>query len=488
MVATTDQIGSTASVLAQEAGLSRELSTRQMSMIAIGGAIGTGLFLGSSLAVHTAGPAVIACYFLGAGLALLLMGTLSEMAVAHPTAGSFGIYAELYIGRWAGFVVRYTYWACQSIAIGGEATAVAIYCRWWFPQVPPWVWIVLFSLLLVSVNASGVGNFGEFEYWFAMVKVVAILAFIAFGVIVLAGILPSAPHLGLQNFTQSRFFPNGLLGMWIAMCFVIFSYIGTEVVAVTAGEARKPEQAIPRAMRSMVFRLIFFYIASMIVLIGVVPWQSIQPGAEVTASPFVTVFRLMRIPAATHLMNFVVLTAALSSMNCDLYLSTRMIFSLARGGYAPAALGSVTRTGVPLPALLTSTLGLLIATLVAILYPASAYVYLFGIALFGGLFVWMMIFITHLFFRRAWEANGGRRLPVRMIGYPYMSLLGAVVVVAIIVTTWWVPGMRPTILAGVPWLAFLSVAYWLHGRATTAGPAPTTSNGGNLMAQDGSTG
>ena len=187
-------------------------------------------------------------------------------------------------------------------------------------------------------------------------------------------------------------------------------------------------------------------------------------------------------------MNFVVLTAALSSMNCDLYLSTRMIFSLARGGYAPAALGSVTRTGVPLPALLTSTLGLLIATLVAILYPASAYVYLFGIALFGGLFVWMMIFITHLFFRRAWEANGGRRLPVRMIGYPYMSLLGAVVVVAIIVTTWWVPGMRPTILAGVPWLAFLSVAYWLHGRATTAGPAPTTSNGGNLMAQDGSTG
>jgi len=251
----------------------------------------------------------------------------------------------------------------------------------------------------------------------------------------------------------------------MAMCFVIFSYIGTEVVAVTAGEAAKPDEAIPRAMKSMVFRLIFFYIAAMIVLVGVVPWQSIQPGADVTASPFVTVFRLMHVPAATHLMNFVVLTAALSSMNCDLYLSTRMMFSLARAGYAPAGLGKVTHRGVPLPALLLSTLGLGVATVVAILYPATAYVYLFGVALFGGLFVWMMIFITHLFFRRAWDARGNRRLPVRMIGYPYTSILGAVMVAAIIATTWWVPGMRPTILSGLPWLVFLTIAYWARRRS-----------------------
>jgi len=462
---TLNQAAATASVLTKESGLARELSTRQMAMIAIGGAIGTGLFLGSSLAVHTAGPAVLVCYLLGAGIALLLMGTLSEMAVAHPTAGSFGVYAELYLNRWAGFVVRYTYWACQCIAIGGEATAVAIYCRWWFPQVPPWAWIVLFSLLLVGLNATGVGNFGEFEYWFAMIKVVAILAFIGFGAIVLFGLIPGEPHPGLSNFTSGSFFPNGASGMWMAMCFVIFSYIGTEVVAVTAGEAQKPDQAIPRAMKSMVFRLIFFYLAAMVVLVGVVPWQSIQPGADVTASPFVTVFRLMRVPAATHLMNFVVLTAALSSMNCDLYLSTRMMFSLARGGYAPSALGKLTRLGVPLPAQLSSTIGLAIATVAAIRYPASAYVYLFGIALFGGLFVWMMIFITHLSFRRAWEARGNRRLPVRMMGYPYTSILGALAVAAIITTTWWVPGMRPTILAGLPWLALLTIAYWLFGRA-----------------------
>ncbi|MGH8337077.1 MAG: amino acid permease, partial [Gammaproteobacteria bacterium] len=176
-------------------------------------------------------------------------------------------------------------------------------------------------------------------------------------------------------------------------------------------------------------------------------------------------FRLMRIPAATHVMNFVVLTAALSSMNCDLYLATRMIFSLSRGGYAPRGLGRVTAKGVPLPALLLSTTGLVIATVVAILYPSSAYVYLFGIALFGGLFVWVMIFVTHIFFRRAWAARGGRRLPVRMIGYPYTSVLGAVLVTAIITTTWWVPGMRATILSGLPWLAFLTVAYLFWRRA-----------------------
>src|SRR3954470_4901782 len=217
MTDTTQEHG--AAVLANEEGLSRELSTRQMAMIAIGGAIGTGLFLGSSLAVHTAGPAVLICYLLGACIALLLMGALSEMAVAHPTAGSFGVYAELYINGWAGFVVRYTYWACQCIAIGGEATAVAIYCRWWLPQVPPWAWIVLFSLFLLAVNAAGVKNFGEFEYWFAMIKVVAILAFIIFGVIVISGVLPSAPRTNLANFHRDQFFANGFSGIWMAMCF-----------------------------------------------------------------------------------------------------------------------------------------------------------------------------------------------------------------------------------------------------------------------------
>src|ERR1700675_1455506 len=323
--------------------LSRQLASGQIGMIAIGGAIGTGLFLGSSLAVRVAGPGVIFSYLIGAVLALLLMGALSEMAVAHPTAGSFGVYAELYVNRWAGFVIRYTYWAVQCIAIGGEAVAVSIYCQWWFPGTPKWIWIVGISIALICVNARSVGNFGSFEYWFSMIKVVAIVFFVIFGLVLLTGLGPM-PAIGLRNYTaHGGFLPTGLKGVWMAMVFVIFSYIGTEVVAVTAGEAKDPETAVPRAMRSMVTRLILFYVGAIVVLIGIVPWNRIQPGSDVTASPFVKVFQLIGVPAAAAIVNFVVITAAASSMNCNLYLVSRMIFSLSRGGYAPSVFGQVSR-------------------------------------------------------------------------------------------------------------------------------------------------
>ena len=388
------------------------------------------------------------------------MGALSEMAVAHPTAGSFGVYAELYVNRWAGFVIRYTYWAVQCIAIGGEAIAIAIYCQWWFPNTAKWMWIVGFSLALLYVNARSVGSFGSFEYWFAMIKVVAIVLFIVFGFGVLSGVGPS-PAIGLSNYTaHGGLLPTGLLGVWMAMVFVIFSYIGTEVVAVTAGEAQDPQTAVPKAMRSMLSRLILFYVGAIVVLLGIVPWNQIQPGADVTASPFVRVFQLIGIPAAAHVVNFVVITAAASSMNCNLYLTSRMMFSLARGGYAPAAFGRVSPRGTPVNALLISAAGLGVAILAALVYPNSAYVYLFGVSLFGGLFVWFMIFVTHLYFRPKWEALGGPKLPVRLVGYPYTSILGAALLVAIIITTWWVEGMRITMVAGIPWLVILTLAYF----------------------------
>ena len=444
--------------------LSRQLTSGQLSMIAIGGAIGTGLFLGSALAVRVAGPGVIISYLIGAAIALLFMSALSEMAVAHPTAGSFGVYAELYVSRWAGFIVRYTYWAAQCIAIGGEATAIAIYCQWWFPNTPEWVWILGFSVALLYVNARSVGSFGGFEYWFAMIKVVAIVLFIGFGLALLAGFGPG-PAIGLSNFTShGGFLPGGWRGVWMAMVFVIFSYIGTEVVSVTAGEAKDPKTAVPRALRSMIGRLILFYVGAMVVLIGIVPWNRIQAGSDITASPFVKVFQLIGVPAAAHLVNFVVITAAASSMNCNLYLVSRMMFSLSRGGYAPASFGRVSSRGTPLMALFVSMAGLAVALLVALLDPGGAYVYLFGISLFGGLFVWLMIFLTHLYFRPKWEASGRPRLPVRMPGYPYTSLLGMGSIVAIIATTWWVEGMRVTIIAGLPWLGVLTAIYFLVRR------------------------
>jgi AAT family amino acid transporter len=453
-----------AEAIANEHGLARQLTERQMSMIALGGAIGTGLFLGSALAVRMAGPAVILSYIFTSVIALLLMYCLSEMAVAHPTAGSFGVYADLYVSPWAGFVVRYTYWAAQSIAVGGEAVAAAIYTQWWFPHTPIWLWVVVYSVLLIVINATSVGAFGTFEYWFSMIKVTAIGVFIVLGAAVLLGVHQQQP-IGLANFhANGGFMPKGWLGVWLALAFVIFSFIGTEIVAVTAGEAHDPERSVPRAMRTMLFRLVIFYVGAITVLVGVIPWTQIQPGQGVSVSPFVRVFDVMHVPIAAQIVNFVVLSAALSGMNCCLYLATRMVFSLARGGYAPAALGRVTRRGAPVPALLMSAIGLGIATVVAIVFPNSAYVYMFGIALFGGLFVWLMIFVTHLFFRRQWVAQGGRTLPVRMPLFPVTTILGAMAVLAIIISTWWVEGMRPTLESGIPWLIALSALYFVSKR------------------------
>jgi L-asparagine transporter-like permease len=459
-----------------EQGLARQLSERQLSMIAIGGAIGTGLFLGSALAVRTAGPGVILSYLFASGIAFLLMYCLSEMAVAHPTAGSFGVYAELYLSPWAGFVVRYTYWAAQSVAIGGEAVAAAIYTRWWFPQTPTWAWVVFYSAVLILVNARSVGAFGEFEYWFSLIKVCAIVVFIVLGAGILFGIHQQRP-IGLDNFrVNGGFLPKGWLGVWLALAFVIFSFIGTEIIAVTAGEAKNPETAVPRAMRTMLVRLVVFYLGAITILVGVIPWTQIQPGRSITVSPFVRVFELMHIPAAAHIINFVVLTAALSGMNCSLYLATRMVFSLARAGYAPRVLGRVSRQGTPLPALLFSAAGLGVATVFAIWFPASAYVYMFGIALFGGLFVWLMIFITHLSFRRHRRAQEANVLLVRSPAsvllvrrvFPAATILGGSAVLAILISTWWVEGMRVTLKAGIPWLLFLTLVYFAWGRHRSA--------------------
>jgi L-asparagine transporter-like permease len=450
-------------LIEKEAGLARQLSQRQLAMLATGGAIGTGLFLGSSFAVRAAGPSVIVTYMLGALVALLLMGALAEMAAVHPSAGSFGLFAEIYLSKWAGFASRYTFWAASCIAIGGEAVAVAIYCRFWFPGVPGWIWVVGCSTALVYINARSVAQFGEFEYWFSTIKVVAIVLFILFGASLLLGLNhgPNQSPALTSNYTShSGFFPNGLGGTWVAIVFVIYSYIGTEAVAVSAGEAKDPRQSVPRAMRSMVLRLICLYVGAITILVGVVAWDQIQPGSGIKASPFVTVFNLVGVPAAAYVINFVVLTAALSSMNCNLYVVSRLLFSLSRGGYAPAALGRIRPNGIPLNALLASSAGLAVAIAIAVFAPERAYAYLFGIALFGGLFAWLMIFVTHLAFRRTWTRESRGPLPFKMIGYPFSSILGVALMLSIMATEWWAEGMRIALIAGLPWLALISLAYY----------------------------
>jgi len=428
-----------------EQGLSRQLSSAQQTTMALGGAIGTGLFLSSGLAVGVAGPAVIVAYLIVAGISMLLGRAVSEMAVAHPTAGAFGVHADMYLSPFAGYSVRVSYWLMEVIATGGQLVAASIYMGFWFPQVPGAVWVFAFAVVLVVLlylNSRGVGRLGVIEYWLVMIKVVAVAMFVGLGVLILFGVT-GEPAIGLSNLTShGGFLPFGAKGLWFGCGFAIYSFIGIEIVGVTSGEASNPSHTIPRAMRRLVLALSVLYLVTITVLIALTPWDRLG----VDKSPFVSALASHGIPSAVAgIMNFVVLSAALSSANANLYLVSRTLFSLARAGFAPRALGTVTRHGAPVNALLVSSIPLGAAVAIQALWPESAYVWLFGVALFGALFVWLMIFVTHIVFHRN--------------ARPLGSYVGAALIAAMLVSTWWAPGLRSTLLAGGPWLLLLAVGY-----------------------------
>jgi L-asparagine transporter-like permease len=447
----TPATGEFAAITRREAGLRKTLSAAKLSMIAVGGAIGTGLFLGSGFAISTAGPAVLISYAIGACIALLLMRSLTEMTLAHPTTGSFGAYAEYYVGPLAGFMVRYAYWTCVVLAVGTEVSAVALYMKFWFPAMPGWYWIVAFSTMLVAVNAFSVSAFGSVEYWFSLVKITAIVVFI-----VLAGYLVAASpdaSVGFRNYTAyGGFMPHGIGGLWVAVIIAVFSYFSIEMIAVAAGEAAQPEAAIRNAFRSTVARLVLFYLLTVALMLAVIPWTE----AGTTQSPFVRVMQALHIPAAAGVMNFVVLIAALSAMNSQLYITTRMMFSLSRAGHAPRRFGTVNARGVPIHALLLSTLGIALATVLSVVSPGRAFLTMLGISAFGAMFTWMMIFVTHVFFRRA-RAAGAHRVPV-------LSMLGALLMAALIVTTGFTDAFRAALEFGLPFLGLVVLIHYVWFR------------------------
>ena len=466
----TDQDGSAAAALHQQPatpegeGLHRRLGQRQLTMMAIGGAIGVGLFLGSRVTIHLAGPGVILSYVLGAGIALIMSYVLTEMAVVHPVAGAFGVYAEKYLNPWAGFSVRATYGVAQIIAIGAEVTAAGIYISFWFPHVPQWIWVTLVSAALVAVNSMQVNRLGEFEYWFAMIKVAAIVAFIIVGLALIFGV-GSRQAIGLANLTQhGGFLPAGWKGVWLSLTITVTSYMGVEIIAVTAGEAERPEVTIPRAMRNIVYRLIGFYVLAIAIMVTMVPWNQTAGSSTLSGSPFVTAFAAAHIPFAAAIMNFVVLTAALSSVNTNLYLSTRMLFSLGRGGYAPAWMGKVSGNGVPHRALMASTAGILAAILLAIFNPGNAFLMLYGTAVAGMLFVWLVILLTHLRFRKAINSERLLSLPMRLRAHPFFTVAGILLLLGITVTTFFVDGLEWSVPAFAVFLAIISILYQQSSR------------------------
>ncbi len=433
----------------QEHGLRHQLTAGQMAMVAVGGSIGTGLLLGSAAALEITGPSVILSFLLAAFINLTVTLALGELASVHPAAGSFGLYGKLYLNEWAGFISSAGYWAAIAISVGAELVASATYMAYWLPSIPALVWVVVFSGLLLLVNLRSVGAYGRFEFWFAMVKLVTLVAFIVLGAaLLLAGRTPA------QYTAQGGFFPKGALAPLVAMPFALYTFGGIEFVAITTGETRSAAE-IPKAVWMTFLTLTFVYLGAIVILTGVMPWNR----AGVTESPFVTVFQTVKIPAASHLMNFVVLTAALSGANAALYVASRMLFSLARAGWAPTSLGRLNPAGSPKLALLVSSFGIALALVLEKWAPQDAFVSILNAALFGLLLSWLVSLAAHVSFRRRLSSNDVETLPMRSPVGTWGSTLGFILICSAILKTWWDSTL--SLASGTGYLLVLTVIYSL---------------------------
>jgi AAT family amino acid transporter len=432
-----------------ESGLRHQLTAGQMTMVAVGGSIGTGLLLGTASAIQLAGPAVVLSFALAAFIAWTVALALGELASTHPAAGSFGVYGDLYLGDYAGFISRAGYWLAIAVSIGAEMVASATYMQLWFPNVPALVWVVIFSAFLLSTNLLSVRSYGRFEFWFAMIKVVVIAAFILLGaILLLTGRTPP------QYTAHGGFFPLGAAAPLLAITFAIYSFGGVEFVAVSSGESASAKD-VARATRATFIALTILYLGAIVILVGVMPWDR----AGVTESPFVTVFRSVRLPGATHFMNFAVLTAALSGSNAALYISSRMLFSLARTGWAPKALGRLNKKGAPTWALLVSSYGIIVALLLERYAPARAFEYILRGAFFGMMLSWIVSLAAHIQFRRKLPASEAAKIPSPSPLGKWGSIIGLATVSAAVGKTWY--DSRVNLIAGLSFMIGLTALYFL---------------------------
>jgi amino acid transporter, AAT family len=437
---------------AHEEGLGHQLSAGQMAMVAVGGSIGTGILLGSGAAMQIAGPAAILSFIAAAFISFTVAMALGELACAHPAAGSFGVYGEIYLNPFAGFLARAGYWIGMALNIGAEMVAAATYMAYWFPGVHAYVWVLLFAAALLLVNLSSVGSYGRFEFWLSVIKLATIAGFIVIG----AGLLLGG-RVHPQYNASGGLLPNGPLSPLIALTFALYSFGGVEMVAVATGEARSVKDT-PRAVWLTFSILVFVYIGAIVVLLGVIPWNH----AGVTESPFVTVFRTVRIPHAPGLMNFVALSAALSGANAALYVASRMIFSLARTGYAPRSFGRLNRSGSPQAAVVVSAFGVVVAAALALWFPENAFRYLVGAGFTGMIAAWLVSLAAHVNFRRRHSAVEIAALPLRSPLGKWGSPIGLLLVFAALLETWLHP--RVNLYSGLASIAVVSVAYVLIRR------------------------
>ncbi|MET9358700.1 amino acid permease [Streptomyces sp. NPDC006617] len=413
-------------------GLQAGLKNRHLSMIAIGGVIGAGLFVGSSSGIATAGPGILLSYALVGTLVVLVMRMLGEMSAANPTSGSFSAHADRALGPWAGFSIGWLYWFFWVVVLAVEATAGAKILEGWIPAVPQWGWALIVMVVLTATNLASVGSYGEFEFWFAGIKVVAIAAFIVVGGLAVFGVLPGvdSDQAGLGNLTDhGGFLPHGAGAILTGVLLVVFSFMGSEIPTLAAGESEDPQRAVTKATNSIIWRIAVFYLGSIFVVVTLLPWDA---QSIVDQGSYVAALDSLGIPNAGEIMNFIVLTSVLSCLNSGLYTASRMAFSLGQRGDAPKAFARTTRRGVPQTAILSSVVFGFVAVFFNYKFPDTVFLFLLNSSGAVALFVWLAICFSQLRLRKIIQAEAPEKLVVRMWLYPYLTWAAVAVIVFVL--------------------------------------------------------
>ena len=413
--------------------LKRAMSTRHLVMLSLGGAIGTGLFLGSGEVIAQTGPVgAIIAYILGGLIAYMVMLCLGELAVHMPVAGSFGAYAQKYIGPGTGYMISWIYWLTWTATLGTEFTAAALLMQEWFPHISMWIWTIIFAITIFALNLSSTRIFAESEFWLALVKVVTVVAFIILGLLAIFGLIPfhgaeSAPLF--HNLTAQGWFPQGLVPIFTTMLIVNFAFSGTELIGVAAGETKDPAVNVPKAINAAIWRLLIFFVGTIVVISALLPFQVAGLGGEsVSNSPFVTVFNYIGIPYADDIMRFVIITALLSAANSGLYAASRMMWSLSAQRQLPQVFSRLSSSGTPIIALVVTMFGAIPGLLSEHFAPETIFKNLLGIAAFTMVIVWMSICWSQFNFRRAWYKAGHSAKDLKFAAplYPIVPILGFV--------------------------------------------------------------
>lgn len=442
----------------QNGNLARSLSHGQMTMIALGLAVGTGLFLGSGGAIAIAGPAVIVSYAIGSLIAAIIGACAGEMAVRYPVRGGFGTIAGKFISPYAGYLTRWAYWATTVPLAGAELVAVGQYMTYWWPQIPLWIWVVASAILIVGLNFASVNSFGTLEFFLSSIKVIAVVVFIIFGLILVFFGLPNTPPSGLTNLhADGGFMPNGLSSIWLALAIVMFSFGGIELISVSAAEAKDPVRSVRSAAKAMMWRLAFFYVLSLFVVVALIPWRDASTlKGEIETSPFVMVFSQMHIPYIAGITNFVVLIAALSGANAALYAATRQLHSLGSERMAPRVFARTNSRGVPAQALALSTLGAIVAVVMAISGVGGIFTYMMALVTVCVLVVWGMILISYLKFKKV----EGNKSPFTVWGGAATATVGLIGVIATFVAMFFVGDMLASVAVGLGFFLLITVIYF----------------------------